>query len=555
MYAAPHPVKQPGTHAPLFSKAAPLFAALVALAAHWPVLAADFVNFDDPTYVLGNPIITKGLGPMAALRFAATAVHGHNWHPVTWMSHYLDHALWGFNPFGHHLTNLLLHATAAALLVRLWIVAGLAAGPSLFCGLLLALHPIHVESVAWVAERKDLLCAVFWLATCILYVRAKRANPKAVAWIALPTCALALASKPTAVTLPCALALLDVWPLNLEPRDKGFFGRILARLPDKAPFFVLAVAVSVVTIHAQEAKTPFLVLSPLIRFANAVLSYGRYLADLVFPYGLSPIYLHPGDALSPFSVGAMLLALTLLTLLAHRRFRDNPALLVGLVWFLGVLVPSAGFIQVGFQARADRYAYIPFMGLYAALAFGLLDRASNKALVRVGALAAFCALFLLTQRQIGHWKDSEALYSRVVAVEPHNWPGWFYLSRSVQHDPERMEEAWRRAAALSPEGLAGLHLSIARAEMGFGDPAKALPEFDFALSLKPENPIIWNTAGALALRLGDADGAVRRFAKAVELSPENPVYRANLDAARAAAALKAPRSELNAPDRTNAASR
>ena len=427
---------------------------LVTLALYWRANAFGFILYDDPNYLELNADVRQGLS-LESVRWAFTGVHHANWHPLTTLSYLVEHQLFGLNPRPYHVTNIVLHAVNGGLLL---LVLGALTGStwrSAFVAAVFALHPLRVESVAWVSERKDVLSALFWILAIAAYARyARRPTARAYALVALML-ALGLMSKPMVVTLPAVLLLLDVWPLkrvrvgvgagaagatasaNLRRRDQKAYasppssppsppGTItLARaVAEKLPLLVLSLASAVVTFLVQRASGAVATIELVawdVRLANAVLAYAWYVGKTLWPRGLTIFYPLTGD------LGAWPLALAFLlavTALAAWQFRRRPYLLVGWLWFLGTLVPVIGLVQVGDQATADRYSYIPSIGLTLMIAWAageLLAALPRARLVTsLGAAAILLACAATTWRLLGFWKDTPTLFTRATTVVPRN---------------------------------------------------------------------------------------------------------------------------------------
>ncbi len=377
-----------------------------------PVLGHDFVSLDDPAYVTANRQVRRGL-TAEGFGWAWGAEVAANWHPLTLLSHMLDCELYGLDPGGHHLTSLLLHTANAVLLFVVWRRLTGAAGRSAVVAALFAIHPLHVESVAWIAERKDVLSGFFFLLTLAAWTGWVRRPTRRRYLLALLAFALGLLAKPMLVTLPLVLLLLDVWPLERLPRGapaaeiRRAFGRLLR---EKLPFFLAALAAGVVALFTQrEAMFPLAALPPAQRAANALLAYAAYLGDTLWPRGLAVFYPLPGPqpAWRVALAAALFAALTAATL---ARCRRSPWLAVGWLWFAGMLVPVIGLLQVGSQGRADRYTYLPSIGLFVALVWEVAERWPAGRLRRpalaAAALLAIAPLAVAARAQVATWRDS-----------------------------------------------------------------------------------------------------------------------------------------------------
>ena len=389
--------------------------ALLTVLTFLPSLGNDYVLLDDPLYVTGNPEVRQGI-TREGLAWALTANVANNWHPLTVLSHMLDVEVFGLAPAGHHLTSLLLHLANVLLLFAALHRMTAAAFRSALVAALFAVHPTRVESVAWIAERKDVLSGLFWMLALLAYVHyARRPSLGRYLLVALAM-ALGLAAKPMLVTLPCVLLLLDLWPLG----RRGLRRLIL----EKIPLFALSAASCAATLSYQETSlAPLEALPWDLRFSNAVVSYATYLGKAFLPRDLAVFYPFPAEIPVWKAAGAAALLL-LLTGLALWRARRSPWLLVGWLWFLGTLVPVIGLVQVGRQAMADRYTYLPFIGLFLAMVWGAAELVERRDVFRpvLGALSVLAILGLagMTRAQVRHWQDSVALFRHALAATGDN---------------------------------------------------------------------------------------------------------------------------------------
>ncbi len=458
------------------------------LAVYAPVRALPFLYYDDEQYVTRNPRVQAGLTAESA-RWAFTSFHASNWHPLTWLSHMADVELFGSDAAGPHVENALLHALNACL-VFLWLT-GLtrAHGRSAAVAALFALHPQRVESVAWIAERKDLLCACFALLALIAWNGFARRGSRAAYTLALGALALGLLAKPMLVSLPLLLLVLDAWPLR-----RGL------RVVEKLPFAALSLASSLVTMRAQvHAIHPEIALGD--RVANAIVTLAGQLGRAIWPADLAVLYPHPGRwpaAVVAVSAGVVL-TLGLVAVAVRRR---APYVAAGLAWYALALGPTLGLVQVGFQATADRYTYLPQIGVWIALVWLVADvsRVKRSSGLAVGALAAVLIAFALTTRaQLAYWADDLALWLRAVAVTDRNW---------FAHTEAGIELAAR------------------------GRNEEALAQLEEAVRLAPEHERANANHGFVLLRLGRASEAADALARALALDPstgglgERHFYRA-----------------------------
>jgi tetratricopeptide (TPR) repeat protein len=495
-------------------------------AVYAPVRHFDFVNFDDPEYVRDNPHVRAGLTPQT-VAWAFSSTESANWFPVTRLSHLLDAQLFGMRPGPQHLTSVLIHALAALCLFAFLLRATRARWPSAFVAMLFALHPTHVESVAWVAERKDVLCALFWFLALWAYVRySERPSAGRYLLVLLPFC-LGLMSKPMIVTLPLVLLLLDYWPL----------GRRRA-LREKIPFFALASAAALATYWVQrgsgavEALTAF----PLgLRLENALLSYVVYAANTLWPTRLAVFYPYPSQ-IPLWLPGLAAAALAAISIAVLRSARSRPYLAAGWLWYLVTLAPVIGLVQVGAQARADRYLYVPMVGLAIMLAWGAADwlRRAPRLRPAVAALAAAACLAsaALAAAQVRHWKDSEALFSHALAVTDGNYLAHHNLGVALAEMPGRLPEAmahYQAALAIQP-GSARAHTDLGNALARLpGRAPEAVAEYREALRLSPDSAIPHNNLGnALAGIPGRLPEAIAEYQAALRIDPDYAEAHNNL---------------------------
>jgi Flp pilus assembly protein TadD len=507
-----------------------LLAALTAVV-FAPVLHHGFAQIDDAQYVAENPSVLRGLS-LAGLRWALTSVgYAGNWHPLTWLSHQLDVQFFGLAAGRHHLTSLLLHAANALLLCLVLAAATGARWRSALVAALFAVHPLHVESVAWIAERKDVLCALLSLLALGAWLRfARRPSPGRYALAAL-CLALALAAKPMAVTLPFVLLLLDFWPLGRwvpgAPARPG--GRTLAAvLAEKAPLLALAAASAALTVVAQ-SRSGYIVAAATypfaVRLANAAWSVAAYLRDTLWPGTLAVFYPHPGAALAPASwIGAAAL-LAAATAGALRGWRRRPWLAAGWLWFLGMLVPVIGLVQVGDQGRADRYTYLPLVGVFVAAAWSLPERATRtrrgRAIAAAAAVAIVGALAAAARVQLGFWRDDLSLFSRAVAVTTDNWQAHAALGSILARDgrlPEAIAQH-RRALAIRPDYAEGYN-NLGVAYAAAGDLDAAVASYRRALLLRPDYPEACCNLGVDLAARGETAPAIESLRTAVALRPD-----------------------------------
>jgi len=494
-----------------------------------PVSRFEFIRYDDPNYVALHPLVSQGLG-WANVRWALTAFEVGNWHPLTLISHMTDVSLFGMRAGAHHVVSAILHAVNAALL---FFVLNAATGrrmPSLLAAALFAVHPLNVESVAWIAQRKSVLCMLFILLTLLAYVRWVLRGGRARYAMALVAYAAALASKPIAVVLPGLLLALDVWPLSRLPLEgRGTLRRAGWLLFEKAPFAVLAVAATLVTFAAQQeggALGSFENFPVGLRLANTTFAYAWYLGRMVWPSGLSLFYpttLGAGAALKVAASAIMLAAITAAVLSCARR---QPYLLFGWTWYVVSLVPVAGLVQFGTQIVADRYAYLALIGPFAAIAFLGADAVQGRSVrVRRGAaalaVAAIVALAFGTGYALAPWRDSLSVLSRGYARAPDNVHVLTNLGLELV-ERERFDEGialLTRAAEAIPL-YSTVHVNLGYAFAKTGRLAEARAEYEIALPLRPDDAKLATELGRVLTQLGANEEAEARFLEALARDQE-----------------------------------
>ena len=540
-----------------------LLLALITLLAYWPVARNGFVNYDDQVYVTENRIVQNGL-TWAGIKWAFTTGYASNWHPVTWFSHMMDCELFGLNAGAHHSVNLLLHVANAVLLFLLLLrLTGLRPGakaeassppagalwPSAFIAALFAWHPLHVESVAWISERKDVLSTFFALLTLLAYVKAVTSDRCQVTrtnstlsrvtchasrfyWLALVFFTLGLMSKPMLVTLPFVMLLLDYWPLRRVPSVECRVSSVLRLVLEKWPFFLLTIISCVVTYLVQrhgEAVMTFQQFPLHLRAGNALIAYERYLGNTFWPSGLAILYPLPNHLSWIRAMAATALGLLGgISWLIWRIHRPYPYLLVGWLWFLGTLVPVIGLVQVGGAAMADRYTYFPLVGVFIAVAFGVRDLANRfqfpKAAVAAAAVLTLALCLILTENQLRYWHDSESLFAHTLAVTKEDNPNAQINYGVALEQKGRLVEAlvqYREVERMAPDNVEACY-NIGNLLDKMGQPEAALPELRKAVQINPKQPSFRDALGAVLVELGRFDEAMNQFTEAVRLDPAYP---------------------------------
>jgi tetratricopeptide (TPR) repeat protein len=508
------------------------FLIFATLAVFWQVQHFDFVNYDDNDYVTDNHHIQNGL-TLKGVIWSFTTTHSGNWHPLTWLSHMIDYRIYGMRPGGHHLTNLFFHIANTLLLFFVFRKMTGELWQSSFVAALFALHPIHVESVAWISERKDVLSTFFFLLTIWCYFSWTKYSGNSYYLMALLFFILGLLAKPMLVTLPFVLLLLDAWPLcrmslphpyEHDLDDNKF--QIFRFIWEKVPFFILAAASCIITFLAEKkgGAVKSLDLYPIkVRIANALLSYLKYLIKLFVPHNMAVLYEHPG-VLPWWKITGALLILVSISFLAIRAIKQRPYFAVGWFWFLGTLIPVIGLVQVGSQAMADRYTYIPFIGLFIIIAWGapgLIYRLPHKnKWVAVIATLFLAILTVTTWKQVQYWKNSITLFEHTLKVLPQSYLPHNNLGNALDK-AGRTDEAikhYREALRIKPD-YAKAHNNLANALEKIGRTDEAIKHYSEALQIKPNlEQAHYNLANALE-KIGRTDEAIKHYSEALQIKP------------------------------------
>ena len=520
---------------------------------------SDFVNLDDPDYVCTNDHVRQGL-TFDGIAWAMTTNHSNNWHPLTWLSHMLDCQFYGLHAGGHHLTSVLLHAATVVLLFLIFWQMTSDLWPSAFVAAVFAVHPLHVESVAWVAERKDVLSGLFFALTLgayLLYVRRPFSLLRYLAVAAM--FALGLMAKPMLVTLPFVLLLLDYWPLGrmggraandrIGHQDGGCAVALGAKsqLPprpisrlvvEKIPLLLLSAASCAMTAWAQrEAITDVAEVPLSSRIANGLVSYASYLGESVCPINLAAYYPHPQAGLPTWKSVAAFVVLASITAAVLARWRKNPYMLVGWLWYLGMLVPVIGLVQVGLQAKADRYMYLPQIGLSIALTWGILSFVRSRSTAPVfasprmrlspltlcGAVASLAVVELMAcaMQQTTYWRDSEVLWTHTLKCTSQNSFAHHNFGFFLAHEG-RLGEAidqFQEAVRIKPDFVeAHINLGVAFARLERFD--EAATQFEKALNISPNAVEIRNNLAFALERGGRVDEAMAQFQKVLVLAKQ-----------------------------------
>jgi Tfp pilus assembly protein PilF len=495
---------------------------LTTLLTYAPVYHFGFVNLDDPEYVTRNAHVRRGL-TVDGVVWAVTSTEAANWFPVTRLSHLLDVEIFDLRPGGHHFTNAFLHALATVGLFGFLFAATGKAWPSAFVAVLFATHPLHAESVAWIAERKDVLSACFWFLALWSYVRQHY-------WLTLLAFCLGLMAKPMVVTLPFVLFLLDVWPLRQSLRTA---------LRVKIPMLVLSAASAIATylIQCTSGAVREAEQFPIgLRIENAVVSYATYILKVFWPSGLAVFYPYP-HGLPVWQIVVSVVLLLGISMAALRQWRSRPYLAVGWLWYLGTLVPVIGLVQVGAQARADRYTYLPMVGLTIMLAWGLSEILRSKVAIP-GTIIAGLACVVLCEGQVQYWRNSETLFRHALDVTNGNYLAHHNLGTALADEGLFHEAIMQYQAALHIEpNAANVQTDYGNALAKSGRIPEAIPHYRAALQVLPDSPITHNDlANALAAAPGSVLEAIDEYQTALRLRPDYEEARNNLARVQSSAA-------------------
>ena len=494
---------------------------LAVIAVYGQLAYFDFVFFDDHVYVTEKEQVLAGLS-VESFRWAISTTDAGFWHPLTWISLMADHDLWGMNPGGYHLTNVLLHLIATLFLyAALQRLTG-AIWKSALVAALFALHPLHVESVAWIAERKDVLSGVFWMLSLWLYARYVE-EPRMLRYtLVLLSFLCGLMAKPMVVTLPVVLLLLDIWPLK----------RLTIRtwrlaVAEKIPFFILGVIAGVVTIFAEQqvgavktfAEVPF-----ISRLANATVAYGFYLYRTVWPFDLAVHYPHPVNW-PLWMTASSLLVVGAITVFIAQQAKARPFLLVGWLWYLVCLMPVIGLIQIGSHAYADRYSYIPLIGVFIAMVWAFEPRSEimkkQQLFMTFMAVIVSAAFAVVSWQQVQHWRNGETLFRQAVAVTQNNWLAYNNLGAALSRQ-ERYgdaEKCFTQALKYRPD-YPEAYFNMGVALAGQGRLSEALPMYIRVLAGNQNFYQAHNNMGVIYAQTGNFDKAIAHFREAIRIHPD-----------------------------------
>ena len=516
-----------------------IFLTSAVLLAFWQLNYCDFIpEYDDSDYVTKNSHIKDGV-TAEGIRWAFTATHAANWHPLTWLSHMLDVQLFGLNPQGHHLTNLFFHIANTLLLFLILHRMTKALWQSAFVAALFALHPLHVESVVWVSERKDVLSTFFWMLTMGAYLHYVK-QPEVKRYLSVMVLfVLGLMAKPMLVTLPFVLLLLDFWPLKRfrqwdmatkagQPAGRRYQWAVLRPLlGEKIPLFILSALSSIVTYmvqHQAGAVVSSEAIPLSLRVSNALVSYIFYIDKMLWPTDLALLYPYERPWPTWLVAGTALptIAATVMVILKAKRF---PYLAVGWLWYVGTLVPVIGLVQVGIQTRADRYTYIPLIGLFIIVAWGIPEfirgwRYRKEALAALAAVILLC-LFPVTWMQVGYWRNSISLFDHILQVTNRN--SIMYNNRGAAYaelrNYPRAIEDFDKAIEIDPK-YSKPYYNRGKAYGYLGDHARALGDLDRAVALNPKEAMYYYNRGLAYGKLDEHTRAIENFNRAIEIDPK-----------------------------------
>jgi Flp pilus assembly protein TadD len=503
---------------------------IVIVAVYAQVAHHQFTNYDDPEYIVTNPHVTSGLS-LANIAWAFTNVYAANWHPLTWISHMLDVSLFGLDAGKHLLVNVLLHAANTLLLFAFLRRATQRLWPSAAVAALFALHPLHVESVAWAAERKDVLSTLFLFLTLLFYARFVQTDSRRDYALTIVFLACGLMSKPMLVTAPFVLLLLDWWPFARPMSSKLVI--------EKLPHFALVIASSVITLHAQTGAIAHIAISA--RIENALLSYTAYLGKMLWPAHLAAAYSFP-KTMSTSAVllsAALLIAITAAALLVAKRM---PYVTIGWLWYAGMLVPVSGIVHVGREAMADRYTYVPLVGIFIAIVWSCAELVKNDAAKTALASAALVICTIVTFRQIDYWRDPVTLFEHAIAVtNSHNTIAHGALGLALIHDADwPYAERELRAALADAPGDTGAHSGLGTVLIAEHRNDEAERELREAIRLNPKDADAYRKLGTIIAERGRTAEAQALYAKSLAIRPTGATL-AILHNDRAAALARAGR--------------
>jgi tetratricopeptide (TPR) repeat protein len=526
----------------------PVVIVLATVVAFEPMRHNEFIDYDDDLYVTENPHVIAGL-TVESVVWAFTTRHATNWHPLTWLSHMLDCQMFGVEPFWHHLTSLMFHIASTLLLFYLLRKMTGAVWRSAFVAAAFALHPLHVESVAWVAERKDVLSGLFWMLTILAYMRYVEQPRIGRYLLVILFFSLGLMAKPMLVTLPFVLLLLDYWPLrrlrwarqssrgslseseSVTPVRLGCSPYMLLR--EKVPLLALVVVSCIITFIVQQKWGAILPLAFPLRLLNCLVSYLRYIEKIVWPSGLALLYMHPTYKVLLWPTIAAVILLPAVTFRVIRLAKTHRYLPVGWLWYLGTLVPVIGLVQVGNQAMADRYMYLPSVGIFIIVAWGAVDLLAEwqyrKIALAVSAGLLLAAMLVCTRMQVHHWRNSLTVFRRAVAVTTNNYIMRTKYGRAIFNEG-RVDKAiaqFNEALRVEPRHLEA-RIGLGDAFMMQGRLDEAIVCFNEVLRTDQDRPRVYHNLGTAYARQDKLDLAIQNYSEALRLKPDYLSAHVNL---------------------------
>jgi tetratricopeptide (TPR) repeat protein len=504
---------------------------IVVLTAYYQATHHEFISYDDEAYITDNAHIKEGVN-CNSIRWAFTSLDVSNWHPVTWISHMIDYSMYGSDPYGHHLSNIILHILNAALLFCLLYFTTKNYWASYFVSALFALHPLHVESVAWAAERKDVLSTFFLMLTLTSYSAYVKKDNRKFYYVAIVLFAVGLMSKPMLVTLPAIMLLWDFWPLERFENSAQVFPKLMR---EKIPFLLLALLSSAVTYYAQDkggALSSLDATPPLLRTANAFAVYISYLLKTVWPSNLAIIYPLPDKA--PVLQGTIAaLSIIVISITAYRAGGKHPYLITGWFWYLISLAPVIGIVQVGLQSMADRYTYVTLIGIFIVIAWGVPELLAHfqykKEFLSVSATLVLATLTLLTWRQLGYWENSITLFRHAVQVTDNNNIAYRILGNNLARRGQVAEAmvCLSEAVRIKPDDpIAQTDLGVALAEQKSYD--AAIVHYVKAIRVNPRMANAYFNLGVALQNEHRYEEAIDNYREALRLEPGKPSARSNL---------------------------
>ncbi len=506
--------------------------AIVTLSLYWQLRNSDFVNYDDNVYVTENANVKSGL-TFENIRWAIVTPVARNWHPVTLLSLMLDYQLFGQNPGAFHITSVIFHTASALLLFLVFKSMTGCLWRSAFVAALFALHPLHVESVAWISERKDVLSTFFWILTMAAYLRYVRRPGLKRYMLVLLAFVLGLLSKAMLVTLPFTLLLLDYWPLN----RLGFTRpKLTGLIKEKVPLFILSAVFCVITFLAQSVGGTMrsLEMIPIdTRIANALVSYVKYIQKMIVPTDLAALYPHPGGRLGVSEAAIAGVILIVVSVLVIRYSKRRPYLALGWLWYIGTLAPVIGIVQVGAQAMADRYTYVPLTGIFVIIAWGMPDILSRWRYRGIVLAPAGCliiaALTALTWIQIGYWQNSITLFEHTLAVTRNNYTAHNNLATALDEAGRSNEaiEHYQKTLKINPNYVKARY-NLGNAYQNLGKFDQAIEQWSSVLRLDQSHVQAHNNLGVALVRQGKYDQAIEHYRKVIQLAPGDNIAKNNL---------------------------